>query len=138
MAPKDDVCQLSGHDQRVFTYVLTLNDSSEQGSRFMASVVVMRCPDTPLAYTVKKNNKKIWYNFLRICSAHPFSEFWVDKSFISSVYLKSKSLLSLLFSLVFFLQFYHKFVMKGETMNLLIFYYLWPSFILCLYSNCMR
>ena len=44
MAPQDGVCQLSGHDQRVFTYVLTLNDSSEQGSRCMASVVAMHCP----------------------------------------------------------------------------------------------
>ena len=49
MAPQDGVCQLSGHDQRVFTYVLTLNDSSEQSSRCMASVVVMHCPVTPLA-----------------------------------------------------------------------------------------
>ena len=50
MTPQGGVCQLSGHDQRVFTYVLTLNDSSEQGSRCMASVVVMHCPVTPLAY----------------------------------------------------------------------------------------
>ena len=54
MAPDDGVCQLSGHDQRVFTYVLTLNDSSEQGSRCMASVVVMHCPATPLAYVFSK------------------------------------------------------------------------------------
>ena len=50
MAPHDGVCQLSGHDQRMFTYVLTLNDSSEQDNRCMASVVVMHCPVTPLAY----------------------------------------------------------------------------------------
>ena len=49
MAPQDGVCQLSCLDKRVFTYVLTLNDSSEKGSRCMASVVVMHCPVTPLA-----------------------------------------------------------------------------------------
>ena len=50
MAPQDGMCQLSGPDQRVFTYVLTLNDSSGQGSRCMASGVVMHCSVTPPLY----------------------------------------------------------------------------------------
>ena len=41
---------VSGHVQRVFSYVLALNDSSKQGSRCMASVVVMHCPVTPIEY----------------------------------------------------------------------------------------
>ena len=44
------VCASSGHDQSIFTYTLALNDSPEQASRYMASVVVMHCPVTPLAY----------------------------------------------------------------------------------------
>ena len=40
MAPQGGVCQLSGHVQRVFvTYVLTLNDSSEQGNAYAPKVI---------------------------------------------------------------------------------------------------
>ena len=61
MAPQDGVCQLSGQDQSVFTYVLTRNDSPEQGSCCMASAVVMHCPVPPLAYVFSMVLTKDYY-----------------------------------------------------------------------------